>query len=256
MGRIPRIHFAGAVYHVMARGVDGRPIFLDDEDRVRFTNSLLHFARGVGAEILEYCLMGNHFHLAVKVAEISLAALMQRLLTGYVCSFNAKHSRTGHLFQARYKANLCTDEAYLANTLRYIRSNPVRAGLVKHASEWPWGSAAGKVGLDDSADFVGFEPWPKSTTYEVELAREKIPNATPIEVIGADVAGRLRISLDEMRSGSRRRAVVAARCEMTHAALRAGHSLRALSAWLRVSPASMTRYARHQNENNGRPDTC
>lgn len=55
---------------------------------------------------------------------------MQRLLTGYVVSFNRRHRRQGQLFQNRYKSIICQEDAYLMELVRYIHLNPLRAGLV------------------------------------------------------------------------------------------------------------------------------
>jgi REP element-mobilizing transposase RayT len=90
MSRRQRIHFSGAVYHVMARGVNGGAIFIEDRDREEFLADLKRVADQAGAEVIAYCLMGNHFHLAIKVGAIPLRAVMQRLLTGYVLRFNAR----------------------------------------------------------------------------------------------------------------------------------------------------------------------
>jgi len=55
---------------------------------------------------------------------------MQRLLTGYVVTYNRRHRRFGHLFQNRYKSILCQEDPYLLELVRYIHLNPLRADLV------------------------------------------------------------------------------------------------------------------------------
>ncbi len=174
MPRAPRIHYPGAVYHAMARGVDGREIFSDDQDRHHFMRILTHVFREMDAQRLAYCLMGNHFHLAVKVGITQLSILMQRILTSYSLSFNHRHVRTGHLFQARYKAVICLDNAYLAALIRYIHGNPVRAGLTKSPDLWRWSSYAeyirsekdgmiksdGDLPTINIPDESSFNPWP------------------------------------------------------------------------------------------------
>lgn len=93
--------------------------------------------------ILAYCLMPNHFHLAVKVSTVPLGRVMLRILTSYVNTFNNRHERTGHLFEARHKAKICLTDRYLLGLIRYIQMNPVRAKLVKNAEDWPWSSRRG-----------------------------------------------------------------------------------------------------------------
>lgn len=254
MGRRTRIHFTGAVYHAMARGVDGRAIFIDDDDRVNFLSELMRIARESGASVLAYCLMGNHFHLAMQVGPVPLAVIMQRLLTGYALTFNQRHNRTGHLFQARYKAILCRDERYLAGLIRYIHLNPVRARLVERPQDWPWSSLAGGQIADDSGH-AEFDPWPKGDVQEVCLKRGGTVAERDIDAIGEEVALRTEIDIRELRSDVRRRPVIMAKRLLTQMAMKHGHSLTAVARWLHASASSLTRYARANTENTGRPDT-
>ncbi|MCR4295507.1 MAG: transposase, partial [Elusimicrobia bacterium] len=120
----------------MAKGVDGRAIYTDDADRIGFLKSLNRIVNESGASVLAYCLMGNHFHLAIKVGAVPLSSVLQRILTSHALTFNIRHDRTGHLFQARYRSNLCLTDAYLTALIRYIHMNPVRAGLVSRPEDW------------------------------------------------------------------------------------------------------------------------
>lgn len=135
----------------MARGVDGRSIFEDDADRLRFMESLERAVREAKASLIAYCLMGNHFHLLVKVHRVPLSAILHKILTRYAMTFNMRHGRTGHLFQARYKSVVVLDERYLARLVAYIHENPVRAGLVIGAGNWTWSSAADYAGKRSGA---------------------------------------------------------------------------------------------------------
>jgi len=231
----------------MARGVDGRDIFIDDTDRMAFKGCLLQLALRSDAHILAYCLMGNHFHIAIQVGSVPLAALMQRLLTGYSLAFNQRHNRTGHLFQARYKAVLCLDERYLAGLICYIHMNPVRAGLVEKSQDWPWSSLAdGRATCTDDADTTPFDPWPKETVENVDLIRRAKIDRPDINDIGAAIAARTGIATSELRSNSCRRLVIAAKRLLTQEAVRSGHPLIEIARWLNSSQTSMTRYARHK----------
>ena len=53
----------------------------------------------------------------------------------------------GHLFQGRFKAILVDRDAYLLSLCRYVERNPVVAGLVARAVDWPWSSYAAHAGL-------------------------------------------------------------------------------------------------------------
>lgn len=242
MGRSPRIYYPGAVYHVMARGVDGRIIFSDDPDRIAFLDGMWRVANETLADILAYCLMGNHFHLAVKVGPVPLSDVMQRILTGYSKRFNRRDKRTGHLFQARYKAILCRDDRYLTGLIYYIHMNPVRAGLVLTPQDWPWSSY--KPGPNESGNPLDFDPWPKDAPGIMNLMRNPETHRTDLTTILAQVASQTGISSFELRSASRRRATVAARALLAQEAMKYGHSLISIARWLNSTPSTLTRYSR------------
>jgi len=86
--------------------------------------------------------MTNHVHLvAVPDAADSLAHVMARLNSEYAQALNRIQERSGHLWQNRFYS--CPlDERHFVNALRYTDLNPVRAGLVARALDWPWSSAA------------------------------------------------------------------------------------------------------------------
>ena len=226
----------------MARGVDGCDIFTDDHDRTRFLNATYRSVKDSGAKILAYCLMGNHFHFAIKVAEPRLSVIIQRLLTGYVLYYNRRHARTGHLFQARYKAFICLNDRYLATLVRYIHMNPVKAGLVLRPEDWPWSSfrtCETQEGSD--SDLIDFDPWPKETDCS-ELLRANNGSNLDLDAIGADIALRSGVAVEHLRSGNRRRHVIEAKRILTREAVRNGHALGAIARWLGVTPSTMTRY--------------
>jgi putative transposase len=109
--------------------------------------------------VIAYCLMGNHFHLAIQVGPVPLGSAMQHLLSSYCRYFNSRHERTGHLFGGRHKASICTHDRYLAALIRYIHMNPVRAGLVALPGDWPWSSYM--PGETVGSEVLDFDPWPK-----------------------------------------------------------------------------------------------
>jgi REP element-mobilizing transposase RayT len=120
---------------VIARGIERRKIFPEDEDREDFLGRLETLVVKGGAQLLAWSLLPNHFHLLVRSGEIGLSTLMRRLLTGYAVVFNLRHRRHGHLFQNRYKSIVCEEEPYLLELVRYIHLNPLRAKLVSSTEE-------------------------------------------------------------------------------------------------------------------------
>lgn len=104
MARPLRIEYPGAMYHVMARGHQGRAIFEDDRDRRRFLETLGEACGKTGWRVHTYLLMGNHYHLLLQTPEANLVAGMKWLQGTYTQRFNGRHQVFGHLFQGRYKA--------------------------------------------------------------------------------------------------------------------------------------------------------
>ena len=240
--RRPRVHFPGAVYHAMARGVDRRSIFIDDSDRRRFLSTINRVTAESGSSILAYCLMGNHFHIAIKIGVVPLSSVMQRLLTSYSSQFNLRHGRTGHLFDGRYKANLCVDDAYLACLIKYICLNPVRAGLVSRATDWEWSSAKEMK----SAEFdepAGFDPWNHDTKLATALLRDSQAETASVEHIATSVALSAGVSIERIRSGASERILVRARQKIAQEAVASGHSLTRIADWMGVSIKSVSRYS-------------
>jgi REP element-mobilizing transposase RayT len=137
MARALRIEYPGAVYHVMARGNQGGPIFADDLDRRRWVETLAEGCEKTGWQVHAYVLMGNHYHLLVETPEGNLVAGMKWLQGTYTQRYNGRHGVFGHLFQGRYKALVVDGGAgcYFGVVSTYIHLNPARAGWVRRGRE-------------------------------------------------------------------------------------------------------------------------
>jgi putative transposase len=140
MARKSRIHFMGAVYHVILRGNRGQQIFYTDNDRIYFYSLLEEGIKRFGYQVHAFCLMDNHVHLALQVSDIPLSKGMQNLGFRYARWINDKKNQIGHLFQGRYKAILVDIDHYLLQLIRYIHLNPIRANLVGHIDAYKWSS--------------------------------------------------------------------------------------------------------------------
>lgn len=154
MSRPLRIEFPGAVYHVTSRGDRREAIFADDKDRVRFLGVLALALERFEAQVLAYCLMGNHYHLVVRTAQANLSRLMRHVNGVYTQDFNRRHEQVGHLFQGRFKAIVVDSDAYLLRLCAYVELNPVRARLVTRAEDWPWSSCRVHLGLADAPPWL------------------------------------------------------------------------------------------------------
>jgi putative transposase len=135
-----RNELAGRIYHVVARGVDRRRIFVDDADFESYTRLLATVVGRQGWFLLCYCLMPNHVHLLIETPRTNLGNGMQWLHGRYARAFNARYERTGHLFETRYKSPPVTSDGGFVRTVGYIVVNPVVAVLSPDACSWRWGS--------------------------------------------------------------------------------------------------------------------
>jgi len=230
--------------------VDRRVVFVDDADRQAFLDALERVCSEASAELLAYCLMGNHFHLVIKVADIPLADIMRRVLAGYARGFNLRYERTGHLFQARYDAKICLTESYLATVIPYILLNPVRAGLVSKPEDWPWSSLRGKPLIGDfERQLSDFNPWENDSDLSGILHRGEPPPCRTLDEIGASVSSQTAISIAEMRADDRRRAVVAAKRMFAQISWGDGHKGIAIAQWLNAANSSVSRYLQENTGN-------
>jgi REP element-mobilizing transposase RayT len=150
MARPLRIEFPGAMYHVIARGNARASIFLNDHDRRAFLAELRDVAERFDWWYWAYCLMRNHYHLVVETVRPTLGRGMRELNGNHAQAFNKRHDRVGHLFQGRYQGILIDQHGYLAQVIRYVLMNPVRAGLVSGPHDWYWSSYLATVGLADA----------------------------------------------------------------------------------------------------------
>jgi putative transposase len=157
MARPLRVEFAGAVYHVMARGNERRNIFRDDKDRQRLYDTLAEAVQQFGLRLHAFCFMANHYHLVLGTPQANLSRAMGWLQTTYTVRFNARHRRSGHLFQGRFKAQLVEADEYARWLVEYVHLNPVRprqrAAVVpperaKELAQYRWSSHRAYAGLE------------------------------------------------------------------------------------------------------------
>ncbi|WP_416147453.1 transposase [Salipaludibacillus sp. HK11] len=137
---------SSGIYHIMLRGVNRRQIFHDDEDCIRFLQTVGKYKLKSELGVYAWCLMGNHVHLLLSEGREDLSVTMKRIGVSYVWFYNQKYSSVGHLFQDRFRSESVETDGYLMRVSRYIHQNPVKAGLVKSADEWLWSSCQGYYG--------------------------------------------------------------------------------------------------------------
>ncbi|MBI1917920.1 MAG: transposase [Planctomycetes bacterium] len=194
MPRTARASVGGLCYHVLNRGNARRTVFHKDGDYAAFVKALADVCREVPLRPLAYCLMPNHFHLVLwPKGDTDLGRGMQWLLTTHVRRYHEHYHSSGHVWQGRFKAFPLEQDEHLLTVLRYVERNPLRAGLVKRAEDWPWSSLHGRAaGVPKAFLSLGPMPLPKDwlgfvnaalTDAELDRLRRSVARGTPF---GAD----------------------------------------------------------------------
>jgi putative transposase len=173
MARPLRLEHAGAIWHVTARGNRKEDIVLDDHDRQDWLAQLATTIETFQWRVYAWVLMTNHYHLLLETPEPNLSRGMQRLNGVYSQRFNSRHERVGHLYQGRYKAILVERESHLLELTRYIVLNPVRAGMVGSAEEYPWSSYLQTLGRVRGVDWLDVEGTLRRLGEDIRGARQR-----------------------------------------------------------------------------------
>ena len=143
MSRRPRFPITDLPLHVVQRGNDRQPCFFEERDYRVYLRALAEAAVKCSVTVHAYVLMTNHVHLLVTPMAIgAVSKLMQSVGARYVWYVNAYRGRTGTLWEGRYKACLVSCDEHVLTACRYIDLNPVRAGMVRHPSDYCWSSYA------------------------------------------------------------------------------------------------------------------
>lgn len=160
MARLPRLDLADVPQHIVQRGNNRLPCFLDDSDRLRYLQLLQEATHATGVSLHAYVLMDNHVHLlATPPAVGAIGRMMQRLGRQYVALFNGRHGRTGTLWEGRYKACLVDSEDYVLRCYRYIELNPVRARMTDDPATYRWSSCAANLGRHPDSRLTPHPAW-------------------------------------------------------------------------------------------------
>ena len=140
----------GLVYHVINRGNNRQPVFLDDGDCFAFLKAIGELKERKPFELYGYCLMGNHIHLLLRPQAEPISRIMQSLLVSHTQRYHRHHQSGGHVWQGRFKSPVIQDDDHLLAVLRYIEANPLRARMTELAGDYRWSSfAAHGLGKSD-----------------------------------------------------------------------------------------------------------
>ncbi len=271
MARRPRVFAPGLLYHVIVRGNQRRKTFRCDEDYKAYLDRLEKYRAQCDLRIYAYCLMPNHVHLLVETGTTPLAKFMQGLQQFYTQYFTRSYRKVGHLFQGRCQAIICERDQYLLALIRYIHLNPVRAKLVTRPERYRYSGhnsylAKGRTkivevtpilkllggrkayerfvleGMGENhneeyyavADqrFLGDEGFGEEISRDIEQNDERKKNQ-PIEVAFKEIARRVEVAPEVLRSKDRRWHITAKRAEAVALLVRQyGYAVSAVGKYL------------------------
>ncbi|MDD4889512.1 MAG: transposase [Phycisphaerae bacterium] len=211
MARQPRMAPGRIAYHVMNRGVFGLTLFDGEADYAAFERVLAEARERTATRLCDYTLMPNHFHLVLWPREDGdLSRFMQWLTVTHSHRWHA-HRQTvgrGRIYQSRFKSFPIQRDSHFLRVCRYVERNPLRAGLVARAEDWPWGSLACRSGREHPADLLCDWPverprdWPArvnraESASELEALRRSVSRGQPYGEAdwASRVAERLGLSL-------------------------------------------------------------
>lgn len=198
MMRQPRLDLPGIPQHIVQRGNNRLPCFLDDDDRRCYLALLGEALHGSDCSAHAYVLMDNHVHLLMTPSrDKCVARLMQKLGRQYAGWFNGRHRRTGTLWEGRYKSCLVDNEAYVLRCYRYIDLNPVRARMIDDPTAYRWSSCAGHCGAPD----ILLTAHPAYVALGVSTgSRGRAYRAIIDEVLSPDTVAQIRTYLQQQRA--------------------------------------------------------
>lgn len=176
MPRIARIIVPGVAHHLTQRGNRRQPVFFSDQDKNLYLRLLLSEIEGTGLKIAGYCLMNNHVHhQPIPRRPEDIAAIFKEVHRKYTTIINIREKWRGHLWQERFWS-FPMDDAHKYRAIRYSELNPVRAGIVKKAEDYPWSSARCHLGLkkDPLVSLSEFAMSPKEWAEFLKEGEEEI----------------------------------------------------------------------------------
>jgi putative transposase len=145
MPRQARTVVPGLPHHIVQRGNRRQRTFFSPADYLAYLRIAAEAFSAARVDVWAYCLMPNHVHLIAAPADVQgLAVAMGRTHQAYTRRVNHREEWSGLLWEGRFKS-FPMDERYALACARYVAQNPVRAGLVAQATDWPWSSVRGHL---------------------------------------------------------------------------------------------------------------
>lgn len=151
--RQARLTWQGAYHHVMNRGLNGELIFKSDELKNGFLTLLKEKSKKLKIRIFAFCIMDNHYHIVLENTTGQMSEFMKTLNGSYGWLYRKSMGGKGYVFQSRYKSTLIENDYYLIQAIGYILVNPIKAGIINNAKDYPW-SSIGEYYKAKSSEYI------------------------------------------------------------------------------------------------------
>ena len=140
MSRKRRIEIPG-FHHINNISIDKKKVLKSHEDKERFIEILQEVSSRYNLIIHSYCITKDSYHLLIQNFTTNLSLAMRQLNSLYSMYYNKKYSRSGTLWQDRYKSWYISNIKYLHTIYRYIESTPVFEELSYNIGEYKYSSS-------------------------------------------------------------------------------------------------------------------
>jgi hypothetical protein len=148
MTRPKKQHRPGGIHYVVLFGNGGQEIFQDDADKQYFSELLAVARARCNAEIFAFCLTRRDARLVVRVSDVPVGRLVQRVATQYSRNNHAKYATAGYLFQHPYRAYLLEGTTHLLEIVRHVHLAPLEMGVTADLEGYRWCSHRAYLGLE------------------------------------------------------------------------------------------------------------
>jgi putative transposase len=180
MARLRRLVVPGQAHHLVQRGHNAQPVFVDDEDRRLYLAALQDALRSHEVVLHAYALLDNEVQLLLRPPfAAALSRMMQALGRRYVAMFNRRHGRSGTLWEGRFRAGVVQEGTHTLQAMLTVDSLQTRRGQAASAQASRWSSAPHRLGqcrdplVTDPPEFwrLGNTPFEREAAYAALLSQ-------------------------------------------------------------------------------------
>ncbi len=141
MPRPTRVHIDGALCLVTCRAMEGTVLFQEPRDYETYLALLQEYRERYGFKLFAYALLPDHLALCLEPANgTTVSTFMHALNSRYTKYVIKRHSRTGHVFQERFKLTLLEKAPWLLRITGYLHTHPRRCGVSNDVEGYRWSS--------------------------------------------------------------------------------------------------------------------